>query len=157
MGTPQAPQQSGVLPPSDVQEARGAQQMGRVQRPDPPGGTWIKARSGVMGPQDQMFEHARLHNHRFKAAFDYLPYGHDRVVKMFASYLSWQDFVRDTLLKEEPQNRHFYEVIPEGEPCKLYLDVEWIGPADPEKVLLHHLIDELIAYVKVRFCSQTAP
>ena len=30
--------------------------------------------------------------------------------------------------------RHFYEVIPEGAPCRLYLDVEHSRKANPEKV-----------------------
>jgi hypothetical protein len=55
------------------------------------------------------------------------------------------------LLKADPEDRHFYEVIPEGEPCKLYIDVEWKGLADPGKTVIHHLVDELVAYVKVRW------
>ena len=54
------------------------------------------------------------------------------------------------MLKADPQNRHFYEIIPEGEPCKFYLDIEWEGPADPGKIVLRHLVVELLAYVEVR-------
>jgi hypothetical protein len=61
-----------------------------------------------------MFEHARMHNHTFRAAFDYIPSGYGRVIKMFASFPSWEDFVTGTLLKADPQDRHLYEVIPEG-------------------------------------------
>jgi hypothetical protein len=102
-----------------------------------------------------MFEHARAHGHKFMAAFDYMPSGHDRVVKMFASFPSWQDFVTSTLLQVDPQSRHFYEVILEGKPCKLYLDTEWKGPADPGRIALRNLVDKLVAYVKVRvgFCA----
>ena len=152
MGFPQVLQQNGVQPASsDQEEAHGASLPRRIPCPDPPGvGTWFKARIGSKGPQEQMLEHARMHNHKFMAAFDYIPVGYDRVVKMFASFPSWKDFVTGTLLKADPQNRHFYEVIPEGEPCKLYLDIEWKGPADPGKLVLRHLVDELVAYVKVR-------
>jgi hypothetical protein len=95
-----------------------------------------------------MFEHAIVHNHKFKVAFDYCVYG--KIIKMFASYPSWKDFVTRTLPKTDSQNRHYYEVIQEGEPCKFYLDIEWEGPEDPGKTILHHLVDALAAYVKVR-------
>jgi hypothetical protein len=97
-----------------------------------------------------MFEHARIHSHKFRVAFDYIPFGYGKVVKMFASYPSWEGFASGTLLKADPQNRYFYEVIAEGEPCKFYLDIEWKGPADPGKIVLSDLVDELLAYVKVR-------
>jgi hypothetical protein len=153
MGSPHILQQSGVLPVSlDQEEVHGASLAGRIPCPDPPGAcTWFRTRIGAKGPQDQMLEHARTHNHKFRAAFDYIPFGHDRVVKMFASYATWEDFVTGTLLKADPQDRHFYEVIPEGKPCKLYLDIEWKGTADPGKTVLRHLVDELVAYVKVRW------
>lgn len=159
MGYPQVPQQSGVLSSSNLQEeAHGASLPGRIQCPDPPGGaTWFRARIGAKGPQDQMFEHAKVHNHKFRVAFDYIPFGHDRIVKMFASYPSWEDFAAGTLFQLDGQNRHFYEVIPEGEPCKFYLDVEWKGPVDPGKTILCHLVDELVAYVKVRWLVPHAP
>ena len=120
--------------------------------PDPPGRcTWFRAEIGATkGPQDRMFEHARMHNHKFKAAFDYIPSRYGKVIKMFASFPSWENFVTGTLLKADPQNRHFYEIIPEGRPCKFYLDIEWEGPVDPGKVVLRHLVVELLAYVKVR-------
>lgn len=159
MGSPHVPQQSGVLPPSGLQEeVHGASLPRRMPCPDPPGGgTWFRARIGAKGPQDQMLEHARRHNHKFKVASDYIPVGYDKPVKMFASYPSWEDFIKDELLKTDPQNRHYYEVITEGEPCKLYLDVEWEGPADPERTVLHHLVDELTVYVKVRYFSTLQP
>ena len=153
MGSPHVPQQSGVLRASQYQEeAHGASLQRRMPCPDPPGHcTWFRAKiDATTGPQDRMFEHARIHSHKFRAAFDYIPSGYGKVVKMFASFPSWEDFVTGTLLKADPQNRYFYEVIPEGEPCKFYLDIEWKGPADPGKAVLRHLVDELLAYVKVR-------
>jgi hypothetical protein len=96
-----------------------------------------------------MFEHARKHTHKFKAAFDCVWPEQNKVVKMFGSYASWEDF-RDDLLEAKPENRHFYEIISPEEPSKLYLDVEWIGPADPERTRFRHLINELVAYIKVR-------
>ena len=149
MGSSHITQKSEVPPASsDQEEAHGASLPRRIP---PGGGTWFRAEIGATkGPQERMFEHARMHNHKFRAAFDYIPFGYNRVVKMFASFPSWEDFVTGTLLKADPQNRYFYEVILEGKPCKFYLDVEWEGQADPGKVVLHHLVDELLAYVKVR-------
>lgn len=116
---------------------------------DPPGSTWFRGRRDGKGPQDQMFERAKHHSHKFMAAFDYMA-NDGRVVKMYASYPTCEDFVTHTLLKTE--KRHFYELIPEETPCKLYLDVEWIGPPDPEKAsqVLRHLVNELEAYTQVR-------
>lgn len=151
METSQGPQKNGTLPSSDFQEACDAYRPGKV-RCDPPGtGTWFK-RTTLEGkrPLDQMVEHAKKHGHKFKTAFDYRPY--DKVKKMFASYPTWEDFLSNTLLKANPEDRHFYEVIPETEPCKFYLDVEWKGPADPARKVLHHLMDALSLYVKVRHC-----
>ena len=117
MGSPHVPQQSGVLRASQYQEeAHGASLQRRMPCPDPPGRcTWFRAEKGDKErPQDRMFEHARMHNHTFRAAFDYIPSGYGRVIKMFASFPSWEDFVTGTLLKADPQDRHLYEVIPEG-------------------------------------------
>ena len=128
---------------------------------DPPGSTWFRGKKDSKRPQDQMFERAKQHSHNFMAAFDYVA-NDGRIVKMYASFPSCEDFVRHTLLKTE--RKHFYELIPEGTPCKLYLDVEWIGPLDPEKAaqVLQHLVNELEAYTQVRnaisqACTATEP
>lgn len=91
-------------------------------------------------------------------AFDYSA-SDGRVVKMYASYPTCEDFVNDTLLKTE--RKHFYELIPEEMPCKLYLDVEWIGTHGPEKAVevVHHLIEGLKAFAQVRIivkCSKVS-
>jgi hypothetical protein len=152
MGSTQGPQKSGALSSSDLPDAGDASRQGKKWR-DPPGSTWFKATLNGKRPLEQMLEHAKQHDHKFKAAFNYRP--HDNVVKMFASYPTWEDFVSNTLLKANTENRHFYEVIPETEPCKLYLDVEWKGPADPEGIVLHHLVEKLLIYVKVRYFFHT--
>ena len=120
MGSTQGPQKSGALSSSDLPDAGDASRQGKKSR-DPPGSTWFKATLNGKRPLEQMLEHAKQHDHKFKVAFDYRPY--DNVVKMFASYPTPEDFVSNTLLKAEPENRHFYEVIAETETCKLYLDV----------------------------------
>jgi hypothetical protein len=123
MGSCQDAQKTNGPPLSDSQEARYASRENGTCV-DPAGSTWFKARIADKGPQEQMFEHAKQHNHRFMAAFDYSA-NDGRVVKMYASYPTCEDFVRDTLLKTD--RRHFYELIREETPCKLYLDVEWVG------------------------------
>lgn len=121
------------------------QQPGKVL-PDPPGAKWFKKKVDGKGPQEQMFDYAKQRQHEFMVAFDYLE--EKPAIKMYASYPRCEDFLRNTLHKTE--DRHFYELIPEGKPCKLYLDVEWEGPEDPEKRVIHHLVGQLKAYVKVR-------
>jgi hypothetical protein len=142
MDSSQGPQKGGAL-----QDAHAVPQRPGKVLPDPPGrNTWFKKKVDGKRPQEQMFEYAKQHNHQFMVAFDYLV---DRPgFKMYASYPGYEDFLRNTLYKTE--DRHFYELIQEGKPCKLYLDVEWKGPEDPEKRVIHNLVDELNAYVKVR-------
>ncbi len=109
------------------------QQPGKVL-PDPPGAKWFKKNLDGKGLQEQMFDYAKEHGHDFMVALDYLE--QKPGIKMYASYPGCEDFLRNTLYKTE--DRHFYELIPEGKPCKLYLDVEWEGPEDPEKRVIHH-------------------
>lgn len=94
-----------------------------------------------------MFEHAEVHGHNFMVAFDRLAKD-GRIVKMYASYPSSEDFVSNTLSKTE--NKHFYELIRAEKPCKLFLDIEWTGQDDPHKRVIHHVVDKLKAYTKVR-------
>ncbi len=75
---------------------------------------------------EQMFEHAKQHGHRFMAACNYAPIG---APKMYASYPACEDFITETLLKTE--KKHFYELIPEGQPCKFFLNMECVEPHDP--------------------------
>jgi hypothetical protein len=122
--------------------------------PDPPGSTWFKARNAGRGPQEQMLEHAKQHNNKFMAAFDYAANDGRRVVKMYASYPTCEDFVAVALLKTE--RKHFYELIPEETPCKLYLDVEWTGTYGQDEALqvVHPLVDELKAFARVRVAAE---
>ncbi len=113
----------------------------------PPGAKWHKAGTSCKRPSHLMFEEADLKNHEFMVAFDYRAKD-GRIIKMYASYPSSGDFVRDTFLKT--WIRHFYELIQEGKPCKLFLDIEWIGLDDPQRKVIHHLVDKLKAYTKVR-------
>ena len=68
---------------------------------------------------------------------------------MYASYSRCENFIQDNLFKINPEGRHFYELVQNGRHCKPYLDIEWNGPEDPEKAVIHHLVDALKAYVKV--------
>ena len=101
-----------------------------------------------------MFEQAELHGHKFMVAFDYQAKDGCSVKKIYASYPSSEDFVSDTLLKTE--HKHFYELIPEGKPCKLFLDIEWTGRDDPKRRVIHHVVDKLKKYTKVREKASTA-
>ena len=88
-----------------------------------------------------------MQGHKFLVASDYLVKD-GSVKKMYASYPSSGDFIRETLSKTE--NKVFYELMREGKPCKLFLDIEWIGQDDPEGRVIHHVVDKLKAYTKVR-------
>jgi hypothetical protein len=45
-----------------------------------------------------------------------------RGAKSFATFPSHNAFLRTILESSQPC---FYELIPEGKPCKLYFDIEW--------------------------------
>ena len=98
---------------------------------DPPGAMWYKRKDDEgTGPMQQMLKHSESEGHTFRAACDYWggnkgkdgKYS-DTVVKMYASFPSAKDFLVGTLLCSE--TRFMYELIPQGSPCKLHLDVEW--------------------------------
>ena len=97
-----------------------------------------------------MFEQAESHGHKFMVACDYRAKD-GKVKKMYASYPSLENFVRETLLKTP--DTLFYELIPEERPCKLFLDIEWIGRDDPKRRVIRRLVDKLKAYTKVRGTS----
>ncbi len=87
---------------------------------------------------------------RFMATFDYEA-SNGLIVKKYASYPACKDFIAKTLCKTEV--KYFYKLIPEAEPCKLYLDVEQTGSPDPEKAssqVVHHLVKVLSSYTHVR-------
>ena len=155
MDSSQGSQKAGASHDTGFQEAHDAFQPGQMC-PEPPGSTWFKARIAGKGPQEQMFEHAKQNDHKFMAAFDYAAHDGQRVVKMYASYPSCEDFVRGSLLKTD--RKHFYELIPEETPCKLYLDVEWIGTHSQEEAVqvVHCLVEELKAFTQVRACCTDA-
>ncbi len=134
------------MPSSNFQRTCNASRPGTYL--DLQGSLWYKNRDkDKKGPMEQMFEHAKQHGHRFMAASDYSPIG---APKMYASYPTCEDFITETLLKTE--RKHFYELIPEGQPCKFFLDIEWVGPHDPEKALalIHYVVDKLKKYAQVR-------
>lgn len=142
MDPSQGPQKSGAQNFSDASYACNASQRSYY----PPGAKWHKAWVSGKRPSEQMFEQAGLRSHKFMVAFDYLAKD-GRVKKMYASYPSSEYFVRETLLKTE--SKHFYELIREGKPCKLFLDIEWIGRDDPKRRVISHVVDKLKAYTKV--------
>ncbi len=144
MDSPQSTQKIGALHDPVFQDTHHASQHPRR----PPGSTWFTAPIGGKKPQQQMFEHAQQHNHGFMAAYDWVPTGSE-VKKMYASYSCCENFIQDTLFKVNAKGRHFYELVQNGRRCKPYLDIEWNGPEDPEKTVIHHLVDALKAYVKV--------
>jgi hypothetical protein len=143
MDSPQSTQESGALP-SVFQDTHHASQHSRR----PPGSTWFTAPIGDKGPQQQMLEHAEQHNHGFTVAYDWIPTG-SKVKKMYASYSKCETFIDDTLFKINSQDRHFYELVRHGRRCKPYLDIEWNGPEDLDKTVIHHLVDAFKAHVKV--------
>jgi hypothetical protein len=51
-----------------------------------------------------------------------------------------------------PEERHFYEVLREAEPCKLYLDVEYMRASNPGKD--SHRMMALLQTVGVSSASQ---
>jgi hypothetical protein len=147
MDPSQGPQKSGALNFSDASGSCNAASQRRQSGGYPPGVRWHKARISGKKPSTQMFERADLQGHKFLVASDYFAKD-GSVKKMYASYLSSGDFIRDTLSKTE--NKVFYELMREGKPCKLFLDIEWIGQDDPEGRVIHHVVDKLKAYTKVR-------
>ena len=62
-----------------------------------------------------------------------------------------QHYWRDS----DPRSRHFYELIPEGAPCRLYFDLEFSKVANPHitsresEVLITEFINELVCEVQL--------
>jgi len=117
-----------------------------VRFDDTPGAAWFKKKNGDGdGPQAQMLHEADSAGHGFAAACDYWAADGGRVVKMYASYETADEFVTDTLLA--CSTRYLYEVIREGRRCKLYVDVEWEEGPDSEQEgmdRLEYLVKELL-------------
>ena len=141
-----SPKNGSLHFPDARREACNASQLLQPRLAYPPSAKWHKSRINGKQPSTQMYEQAELQGHKFMVASDYLV-GKD-VKKMFASYPSSGDFIQQTFLKTEDKN--FYEVIREGKPCKLFLDIEWIGQDDSERTVIRHLVDKLNAYTKVK-------
>jgi hypothetical protein len=149
MDPSQGPHESGAPNSLDARDSCDASQQWqpRSDRSDPPGAKWHKAKISGKRPSKQMFEQADSQGHEFMVASDCLAKD-GSIKKMYASYPSSGDFIRDTLSKTE--NKIFYELIREGKPCKLFLDIEWIGRDDPKRRVIRHVVDKLKAYTKVR-------
>lgn len=68
--------------------------------------------------------------------------------KFFALFSSYKDFAQ-TIASLPDSDRCFYEMIREDHPCNLYLDIEFVGPPEPEhgtvRVLLQQLDQKLRA------------
>ena len=62
----------------------------------------------------------------FEVAMDAIQHGTDKVVKSFTYFDSRDDFFRETAYTV---HRNFYEIIPAGDPCCLYFDVEHYSPS----------------------------
>ena len=62
----------------------------------------------------------------FEVAMDAIQHGTDKVVKIFTYFDSRDDFFRETVYTVQ---RNFYEIIPAGDPCCLYFDVEHYSPS----------------------------
>jgi len=122
-----------------------------VRFDDTPGAAWFKKKNGDGdGPQAQMLHEADSAGHGFAAACDYWAADGGRVVKMYASYETADEFVTDTLLA--CSTRYLYEVIREGRRCKLYVDVEWEEGPDSEQEgmdRLEYLVKELLLDLQI--------
>jgi len=62
----------------------------------------------------------------FEVAMDAIQHGTDKVVESFTYFDSRDDFFRET---SYTVHRNFYEIIPAGDPCCLYFDVEHYSPS----------------------------
>jgi len=62
----------------------------------------------------------------FEVAMDAIQHGTDKVVKSFTYFDSRDDFFREIAYTV---HRNFYEIIPAGDPCCLYFDVEHYSPS----------------------------
>ena len=65
--------------------------------------------------------------------------------KLYGLYDSVEAFYA-SLLQCNSNHRFGYELMPTGTPCKAYIDIEWVGPEDPE----HSTLKRLLAYFRER-------
>lgn len=100
--------------------------------PVPPHGRWF---TGIDSQKLMLDEYHAYESPAFAVGWDTKYKG-----KMFGVYtLSKEEFMH--LLLDIPwAQRHCYELLVENVPCKAYVDVEWIGPAEPEHSTLKRMI-----------------
>jgi hypothetical protein len=76
--------------------------------------------------KDEMRAAAQKQGHEVFASVDSLRRDGVTVSQRFVSFASHEQFAR-AVLDAPPDARCFYEMIREGQPCKLYFDVEWLS------------------------------
>lgn len=78
-------------------------------------------------PQLASFHEGDTEGHQMFVQLESLSRNHVKVHRSYGSYPDAETFVFN-LISCQASQAHFYELIREGRPCKLYLDIEWEVP-----------------------------
>jgi hypothetical protein len=109
---------------------------------------WFSRSENGKGPQQQMFEDADAAGRSVFVAQDS---GFGNASKEYASLQSHEELA-EILMSSQDQECCMYELIREGRPCKLYLDLEWesekMVAADAHRVLTN-VVAKLHAFLQV--------
>jgi hypothetical protein len=108
---------------------------------------WFKKKaSDGKGAQDQMFEHADEHMHKIFLARD--GYMGNKEYASCEEHEEVAELLLHCYVKAEPCN--LYELIRDGNQCKLYADVEWHGPSnDNHNARLNCFLNKIKSSVQV--------
>mmetsp|Transcript_41428 Transcript_41428/g.96772 ORF Transcript_41428/g.96772 Transcript_41428/m.96772 type:complete len:567 (-) Transcript_41428:1614-3314(-) len=113
---------------------------------------WFSRPEGAKGPQQMMFEHADAVGNSVFVAQD-SGWSSGRGTKEYASLQSHMELA-EALLHAGNTECCIYELIREGWPCSLYLDLEWesssMQKVDAHRVL-SHIISELFSFLQDRY------
>ena len=111
---------------------------------------WLSHAEGGKGPQQRMFDEADALKKDVFVARD-ASFG--KGAKVYAS-LQNHEQLAELLLSSLDRECCMYELIREGRPCKLYLDLEWesesMAAADAHKMLLN-VVRKLHTFLQVHF------
>ncbi len=75
--------------------------------------------------------------------------------KMYGLFRSPESFFEE-LRSLHPHDRCFYELIPQGQPCRAYADLEWLGNPQEKHARIEMVAKTLRAKLKVLFPHDTA-
>ena len=72
----------------------------------------------------EVIENAEKNNNKLIVSYQY----NENCTRMYKSYTSCKEYLEENKYK----NKHAFEILKKGDPCKLYLDVEFVTEIEPD-------------------------